>query len=130
VELEGAKLGEKDIKGRRVFRVALEHGALKVLHRVELAVQVADFGELVGERKTLLGQPAVRLPVGPEGAADPVPGLGKEVPGLELLFASDELDAQTVWKQGSDLRIVVSNKAVREKVEEEIGELEEAERDD
>ena len=56
--------------------------------------------------------------------------LGKEVPGLELLFASDELDAQTVWKQGGDLRIVVSNKAVREKVEEEIGELEEAERDD
>jgi hypothetical protein len=46
--------------------------------------------------------------------------LSKEVPGLEILFASDDLDAQTVWKQGGDLRVVVSNKVIRQKVENEI----------
>src|SRR5947199_1534630 len=29
--------------------------------------------------------------------------LSKDVPGLELLFASDEFSAETVWKHGSDL---------------------------
>ena len=56
--------------------------------------------------------------------------LSKDVSGLELLFSSDELDAQTVWKQGSDLRIVVSNRNVREKVDEEIAEMQASEQDE
>jgi hypothetical protein len=51
--------------------------------------------------------------------------LSKDVPGLELLFASDQYDAQTVWKQGSDLRVVISDRSVREKVDEDVGEIEE-----
>jgi len=56
--------------------------------------------------------------------------LGNAVPGLQLLFASDDIEVQTVWKQGNDVRVVVANRAVREKVEEEIGEMEEAQGDD
>jgi len=52
--------------------------------------------------------------------------LSQQVPGLEVLFASDDLDAQIVWKQGSDLRVVVSNKAVRQKVESELSALQES----
>ena len=46
------------------------------------------------------------------------------------MFASDEFDAEAVWKQGSDLRVVVSNKEIREKVEDEIGQMEEEESND
>jgi hypothetical protein len=53
--------------------------------------------------------------------------LSKDVPGLELLFANDDLEAQTVWKQGSDLRLVVSSKAVREKVDKEVSEMQDDE---
>ena len=53
--------------------------------------------------------------------------LSKEVPGLELLFANDALSAETVWKQGSDLRMVVGDAKVRERIDEEIGRLEEIE---
>ncbi|HEY2846996.1 MAG TPA: hypothetical protein VGI80_04210, partial [Pyrinomonadaceae bacterium] len=49
--------------------------------------------------------------------------LGKDVPGLQIRFADDDLDAQTVWKQGSDLRVAVSSKSVREKVEAESEDL-------
>jgi hypothetical protein len=49
--------------------------------------------------------------------------LSKEVPGLELLFANDALSAETVWKQGSDLRMVVGDAKVRERIDEEIGQL-------
>jgi hypothetical protein len=56
--------------------------------------------------------------------------LSKDVPGLELLFASDDLEAQTVWKQGSDLRVVVSDRAVREKIDEEISQAEDSEEQD
>jgi HEAT repeat protein len=45
--------------------------------------------------------------------------LSKTVKGLEVLFADDDLEAQTVWKQGSDIRLVVSSKTVRSKVEED-----------
>jgi hypothetical protein len=53
--------------------------------------------------------------------------LAKEVPGLEVLLASDDLAAETVWKQGNDLRIVVGNPRIREKIDEEITRLEESE---
>jgi hypothetical protein len=56
--------------------------------------------------------------------------LSKDVPGLELLFARDDLEAQTVWKQGADLRLAVSNAVIRDKVEEEISKLEESDEDE
>src|SRR6185436_12440074 len=56
--------------------------------------------------------------------------LAKEVPGLEVLFASDDVSAETVWKQGADLRVVVGNPKVREKIDEEINRLEESEQAD
>ena len=56
--------------------------------------------------------------------------LSRELPGLEILFADDDLEAQTVWKEGGDLRIAVSDPAVREKVEDEISELEQTEESD
>src|SRR6185369_16360989 len=39
-------------------------------------------------------------------------------------------DAETVWKQGTDLRIVVSNKEIRAKVDDEVSQLEEEEQSD
>ncbi|PYT00851.1 MAG: hypothetical protein DMF63_05985 [Acidobacteria bacterium] len=37
----------------------------------------------------------------------------KDVPGLELLFANDDLDAIAVWKNGDDLRLLIGDKAKR-----------------
>ena len=45
--------------------------------------------------------------------------LSREIPGLEILLASDELKVSTVWK-GTDLRVAASETAVRKKVESEI----------
>ena len=58
--------------GRRVgeLRVQLEARPLEVLHRVGLAVGLADLGELVADRVAVLRQPAGALPVGPERAPD------------------------------------------------------------
>lgn len=50
--------------------------------------------------------------------------LSREIPGLELLLASDELHAETVWKNGGDLRIAASDTAVRKKIKEEIEDAE------
>ena len=44
----------------------------------------------------------------------------KKVPGLEVLFADDEVAVETVWKNGGDTRVFVSNKKVRERVNTEI----------
>ncbi|HSU26041.1 MAG TPA: hypothetical protein VLI65_08675, partial [Pyrinomonadaceae bacterium] len=46
-------------------------------------------------------------------------GLSREIPGLEILLASEDLKAATVWK-GTDLRVVASDTAVRKKVDAEI----------
>jgi hypothetical protein len=46
--------------------------------------------------------------------------LSKDVPGLELLLADDDLHVETVWKDGDDMRVGVSDMAIRQKVEEEI----------
>lgn len=40
--------------------------------------------------------------------------LEKDVPGLEIVFANERYAAETVWKNGADLRILVADK-VREK---------------
>jgi len=49
--------------------VQLKHGALEVLHRIGLVIQVADLGELIGNRVALLGQRSVGFPVGAKLAA-------------------------------------------------------------
>ncbi|KXK02073.1 MAG: hypothetical protein UZ17_ACD001001442 [Acidobacteria bacterium OLB17] len=46
--------------------------------------------------------------------------LSREVPGLELLLADDNFSAYTVWKQGDDLRVAVSDDAVRKRVADEV----------
>jgi hypothetical protein len=56
--------------------------------------------------------------------------LSKEIPGLELLYASDDLSAETVWKQGNDLRVVVGDTKVRERIDAEITRLQESEQPD
>ena len=45
--------------------------------------------------------------------------LAREVPGLELILDDSDLHAETVWKNGSDLRVAVSSRAVRKRVEAE-----------
>src|SRR6476661_4565798 len=55
----------------------LEHGALKVLHGVGLAVDRALLLELVRQRQAVLRETAVALPVGAEAAAYGVARLGK-----------------------------------------------------
>jgi hypothetical protein len=56
--------------------------------------------------------------------------LSKEIPGLELLYANDDLTAETVWKQGNDLRVVVGDSKIRESIDTEVTRLEEAEQRD
>ena len=49
--------------------------------------------------------------------------LSREIPGLEILLASDDLHAETVWAKGSDVRVAASDLAVRKKIEKEIENL-------
>jgi len=51
--------------------------------------------------------------------------LSRKIPGLELLLATDDLHAETVWKEGADLRFAASETATRKKVESELEEMEE-----
>ncbi len=46
--------------------------------------------------------------------------LSKEIPGLEIIMASEGLRAATVWKEAGDLRVAASDTAVRKKVRDEI----------
>ena len=55
--------------------------------------------------------------------------LEKDLPGLEILFADENLTAETVWKNGGDFRLLVSDKAKRKKIEREIEQEIEAARD-
>ncbi|HUR97340.1 MAG TPA: hypothetical protein VMZ26_04650, partial [Pyrinomonadaceae bacterium] len=45
---------------------------------------------------------------------------GKDVPGLELLFADDRLDAKAVWKSGADFRLLTADKVRRAEIDAEI----------
>ena len=60
--------------------------------------------------------------------------LEKEVPGLEILFADADKSVKTVWKNGSDLRLLVADNIKRKQIDREIevaGEtMEEAESDE
>ncbi len=49
--------------------------------------------------------------------------LSREIPGLEILLASDDLHAETVWAQGTDVRVAASDVAARKKIEAEIQNL-------
>ncbi len=46
--------------------------------------------------------------------------LSREIPGLEIVLAADDLNAVAVWKEGTDFRVAASEKAIREKVKKEI----------
>ncbi|MFM9903206.1 MAG: HEAT repeat domain-containing protein [Pyrinomonadaceae bacterium] len=49
--------------------------------------------------------------------------MSREIPGLEIVLAADDLSVAAVWKDGSDLRVAASQKAVREKVISEIEDI-------
>lgn len=44
----------------------------------------------------------------------------KDVPGLEVLFADDRLDAKAVWKNGADFRLLAADKVRRAEIDQEI----------
>lgn len=44
----------------------------------------------------------------------------KGVPGLEVLFADDRLDAKAVWKNAGDFRLLTSDKVKRAEIDQEI----------
>jgi HEAT repeat protein len=46
--------------------------------------------------------------------------LSRDIPGLEILLASDALHAETVWSAPGDVRAAASDVAARKKLEEEI----------
>lgn len=46
--------------------------------------------------------------------------MSRDIPGLELVLADDDKHVDTVWKEGSDLLVVVSDMEIRKKVDEEI----------
>lgn len=57
--------------------------------------------------------------------------LSSSIPGLEIVIASDDLHAETVWKENGELRIAASLSAVRKKIESDIEKVdEESEPDD
>jgi len=49
--------------------------------------------------------------------------LSREVPGLDLMLADENFTAYAVWKDGDDLRVVVSDDAVREQVDKDVEEV-------
>jgi hypothetical protein len=56
--------------------------------------------------------------------------LSRDIPGLEIILASDDLHVSTVWKNGDDLRVCASQTAVRKKVKDEISKIGEAPEDE
>ena len=46
--------------------------------------------------------------------------LSKRLPGLEVLLADEDLHADTIWKNGDDLRIFASRVSIRKKFESEL----------
>jgi hypothetical protein len=44
----------------------------------------------------------------------------RRVPGLEIIFEDENLDALAVWKNGPDLRVLTDNKTKREQIEKEL----------
>lgn len=52
--------------------------------------------------------------------------LEKEVPGLEILFADEDLRAQNVWKSAGDMRLLVADNVKRKQIDREIIDASEA----
>ena len=48
--------------------------------------------------------------------------LEKDIAGLEILFADNNLQAQTVWKTGDDFRVLIEDKARRAQIDKELEE--------
>ena len=46
------------------------------------------------------------------------------LPGLEVLFADDNLGAKTLWKDGEDFRLLIDDKTLRKQYEKEAEENE------
>lgn len=46
--------------------------------------------------------------------------LSREIPNLEIVLASDNLEVQTVWKEGGDMRVAATDKAARKRVDDDI----------
>lgn len=46
--------------------------------------------------------------------------MGRDIPGLELVLVDDNKHVETVWKEGTDLIVVVSDMEVRKKVDDDI----------
>jgi hypothetical protein len=46
--------------------------------------------------------------------------LEKDLPGLEILFADEDLQVQTVWKSGEDFRMLIEDKPLREQIDKEL----------
>lgn len=53
--------------------------------------------------------------------------LEKDLPGLEILFADDDLKVQTVWKAGEDFRMLIEDQPLREQIDNELQKQEMAE---
>lgn len=51
--------------------------------------------------------------------------LSREIPGLELLLATDDLNVETVWKEAADLRVAASLTSARKAVDKAIDNVEE-----
>jgi hypothetical protein len=49
--------------------------------------------------------------------------LSRDLKGLEILIASDDLHAETVWKDATGLKIAASQTAVRKKIEDEAAKI-------
>lgn len=56
--------------------------------------------------------------------------LEKDIAGIEILFADDNLEAKTLWKNGADFRLLIANPERREQLEKELLELAQMEETD
>lgn len=55
--------------------------------------------------------------------------LEKDLPGLEILFADENLSAEAVWKNGDDVRVLINDQKLREQIDKELEKQQEAERE-
>ncbi|HLL99660.1 MAG TPA: hypothetical protein VK400_01285, partial [Pyrinomonadaceae bacterium] len=55
--------------------------------------------------------------------------MGKNVPGLEILFEDNNLQARAVWKNGDDFRVLIDNQERRQQIDAELEKQEEAEQE-
>lgn len=52
--------------------------------------------------------------------------LEKDIAGVKILFADQDLEAKAVWKNGDDLRVLINNTPLEEQIERELNKLYEA----